>query len=123
MQLNILNLISDEKCYNYLRQLRWKNGVFCPHCSCANIVKNGTSSSNPNVHRYKCSACCKGFNDLTQTVFSNSNKPAKTWVMVLYFMGLNLSNSQIAKELNMDIKTAQRMTTQLREGIVKKNLM
>ena len=33
-------------------------------------------------------------------------------------MGLNLSNEQIAKELDLDPDDAQRMTTALREGVV-----
>jgi hypothetical protein len=39
------------------------------------------------------------------------------WVLCLYFMGLNLSNEQIAAELDLAIGDAQAMTTQLREGI------
>ena len=35
-------------------------------------------------------------------------------------MGLNLSNSQIAEELDIGKDTAQRMCSELREGIVKK---
>jgi predicted transcriptional regulator len=35
-------------------------------------------------------------------------------------MGLNLSNEQIAQELNLDSADAQRMTSQLRAGIVAK---
>ena len=38
--------------------------------------------------------------------------------MVLYLMGLNLSNEPIAKELDLDPDDAQRMTTALREGVV-----
>lgn len=38
----------------------------------------------------------------------------------LYFMGLNLSNEQIAEELELDRSDVPQMTTQLREGIVKK---
>ena len=37
---------------------------------------------------------------------------------MLYFVGLNLSNEQIAKELDLDLDDAQRMTTLLREGVV-----
>jgi hypothetical protein len=40
------------------------------------------------------------------------------WVLVLYFMGLNLSNEQIAQELDLDPDDAQRRTTALREGVV-----
>ena len=37
---------------------------------------------------------------------------------VQLLMGLNLSNSQIAKELGLDKDDLQKMTTQLRQGIV-----
>jgi len=36
-------------------------------------------------------------------------------------MGLNLSNEQIARELDVNVSDVQQMTTQLREGIVKKS--
>ena len=36
-------------------------------------------------------------------------------------MGLNLSNQQIAKELDLNKDDVQAMTAQLREGLVKKN--
>jgi Mn-dependent DtxR family transcriptional regulator len=36
-------------------------------------------------------------------------------------MGLNLSNEQIAHELDVNDSDVQQMTTQLREGIVKKS--
>jgi len=43
------------------------------------------------------------------------------WILCLYFMGLNLSNEQIAQELDVDRSDVQQMTTQLRQGIVKKS--
>ena len=39
-------------------------------------------------------------------------------MLCLYFMGLNLSNQQIAQELDLNKDDVQRMTKQLREGIV-----
>ena len=36
----------------------------------------------------------------------------------LYFMGLNLSNRQIARELDLNKDDVQRMTKQLRQGVV-----
>ena len=43
-------------------------------------------------------------------------------MLCLYFMGLNLSNEQIAHELALHGSDVHEMTTQLRAGIVKKNL-
>jgi len=48
-------------------------------------------------------------------------KPLKVWVLCLYFMGLNISNEQIAHELALNGSDVQQMTAQLREGIVKKS--
>jgi hypothetical protein len=41
-------------------------------------------------------------------------------VLCLYFMGLNISNEQIAQELALNGSDVHQMTTQLRAGIVKK---
>ena len=71
--------------------------------------------------RYECKNCGKRFDDLTGTIFAGHHQPLKVWILCLYFMGLNLSNKQIAKELDLDRTDVQRMTTQLREGVVKKS--
>src|SRR3954467_8593107 len=42
------------------------------------------------------------------------------WVLCLYFMGLNLSNRQIAAELGLSTSDVQLMTEQLRNGLVAK---
>ena len=41
----------------------------------------------------------------------------RVWVLCLYFMGLNLSNRQIALELGLDASDVQAMTEQLRRGL------
>jgi len=41
-------------------------------------------------------------------------------VLCLYFMGLNLSNRQIAGELSLAVSDVQGMTEQLRRGLVAK---
>jgi len=42
------------------------------------------------------------------------------WVLCLYFMGLNLSNRQIAGELGLAVSDMQAMTEQLRSGLIAK---
>ena len=123
MQINLLKLMDDAACYQLLREIRWADGVQCPHCNYVEIKKAGFHDNHPNRQRYGCCNCKRRFDDLTQTVFAGSKKPLKTWLVCLYLMGLNLSNLQIAKELDITEKTAQEMTTVLREGIVKKNLI
>jgi transposase-like protein len=45
------------------------------------------------------------------------HQPVTVWLVCLYLMGLNLSNAQIAAELDLAPSEAQTMTTYLREGL------
>jgi len=53
-------------------------------------------------------------------VLAGHHQPLRVWVLCLYFMGLNLSNQQIAKELSLCGSDVQAMTEQLRRGLVAK---
>jgi hypothetical protein len=46
------------------------------------------------------------------------HQPLRTWILCLYFMGLNLSNQQIAQELGLHKGDVQQMASQLRQGIL-----
>jgi hypothetical protein len=65
-----------------------------------------------------CRSCKRRFDDLTDTIFAGHHPPLRVWVLVLSSLGLNLSNEQIAQELDLDPEDAQRMKTALREGLV-----
>ena len=120
--LNIQDLIDDTKCFTTVRELRWPNGVKCSHCGSRHIIKRGFHSNQVHRQRYRCKACWVGFDDLTGTVFEGHHQPLKVWVLCLYFMGLNLSNQQIAAELGLNKDDVQQMTSQLREGVVAKKV-
>ena len=117
--LNIQNLIDDAKCFETIRDLGWGDGIFCPHCHSDRIVKRGFDDTQPYRQRYRCHRCERGFDDLTDTVFAGHHQPLRTWILCLYFMGLNLSNQQIARELDLNKDDVQQMTSHLREGIVR----
>jgi hypothetical protein len=63
-------------------------------------------------------ACSGRFDDLTGTVLAGHHQPLRVWVLCLYFLGLNLSNRQIAAELGLNASDVQVMTEQLRRGFV-----
>ena len=118
--INIQDLISDVQCYATIRRLRWPDGVCCVDCKSTEVKRNGHKADEPACQKYTCKKCDKHFDDLTDTVFSGHHQPLKTWVLCLYFMGLNLSNRQIAQELDIGESDTFKMTTTLREGIVEK---
>jgi len=121
MHVNIINLIDDAQCYNKVRELHWPDGVKCPFCGSPGIIKRGFDEKERSRQRYECKNCAKRFDDLSCTFFSGHHQPLKVWIVCLYFMGLNLSNGQIAKELSLNSSDVHQMVTRLREGIVKKN--
>ena len=54
------------------------------------------------------------------TVLAGRHRPLRLWVLCLYLMGLNLSNRQIAQELDLGVSDVQAMTEALRQGLTAK---
>ena len=120
MLVNLQTLIDEPKCYEILRQLRWPEGVRCPDCESNQVVKRGFDETEFWRQRYQCKACSTRFDDLSDTIFAARHQPLCTWIGCLYLMGLNLSNHQIGRELDLNKDDVQQMTAQLRTGIVVK---
>src|SRR4051812_29993505 len=76
----------------------------------AGTIRGGTASATAvqDVAR---------FDDLTGTVLAGHHQPLRVWVLCLYLMGLNLSNRQIAQELDLGVSDVQAMTEALRHGL------
>ena len=117
LNLNLTHLIDDAKCYETVRQMRWKVGVYCPKCNSPSVIKRGKDETQPERQRYQCKHCGAHFDDLTDTIFAGHHQPLRMWLLCLYLMGLNLSNQQIAQELDLDKDVVHDMATQLRQGI------
>ncbi|WP_439645673.1 transposase, partial [Candidatus Thiosymbion oneisti] len=92
----------------------------CPFCGGEHRLKQGFDATQKQRQRYPCKSCQRYFDDLTGTIFEGHHQPLRVWILCLYFMGLNLSNSQIARELGLDKDDVQAMTFQLREGVVER---
>src|SRR5512135_2207427 len=70
MTLKIRSLIGDAKCYEMVRDLRWPDGLRCPHCDSARVTKQGHDDAQPHRPRYECQSCRRRFDDLTGTIFA-----------------------------------------------------
>src|SRR5690348_11379749 len=115
--VNLSSLIEDAKCFELVRQHRWPGGARCPSRGSASVARHGRDDTQPHRQRYRRSACGARFDDLTGTVLAGHHRPLRVWVLCLYFMGLNLSNRQIAQELGLSQPDLQLMTEQLRRGL------
>src|SRR5437660_10837434 len=114
--VNLSGLLDEARCFALVRQHRWPDGVRCPDCDSAVVIRNGHAEGHRQ--RYLCKACHGRFDDLTGTVLAGHHQPLRVWVLCLYLRGLNLSNRQIAQELILDASDVQAMTEQLRQSLV-----
>ena len=115
--VNLSALIDDAKCFALVRQHRWPEGVRCPACGGASVVRHGFDETQPHRQRYRCKDCGGRFDDLTATVLAGHHQPLRVWILCLYLMGLNLSSRQIAAELGLGTSDVQAMTEALRGGL------
>jgi transposase-like protein len=118
--VNLPSLIDDARCFELVRQHRWPEGVRCPYCEAANVARDGRDDAQPHRQRYRCVGCGARFDDLTGTVLAGRHRPLRLRVLCLYLMGLNLSNRQIARELDLGVSDVQAMTEALRQGLTAK---
>lgn len=118
--LRIHHLIDNAKCYDEVRRIRWPYCVHCPCCDSDKIAKRGKNHRHQECRRYRCIKCGKQFDDLTGTIFAGHHQPLAIWIACLYMMGLNLSNRQIAQELDLNESDAQNMTALLRAGVLRR---
>jgi transposase-like protein len=115
--VDLSSLIDDARCFELVRQHRWPEGVRCPRREGASVARHGRDELRPHRQRYRCVGCGARFDDLTGTALAGPHRPLRVWVLRLYPMGLNLSNRQIAQELDLAPSDGQAMTEALRHGL------
>jgi len=97
---------SESRAVNLLRQVRWRDGVYCPRCRAESVIRYG---SYRVYQRYRCKSCDRTFNDKTGTVFGQSVVKLKEWFFAVYtYIRFNTSLRQLGVELNVSYKTVYR---------------
>lgn len=122
MKLFIHELIDEAYCYEYLRKLKWKEGVKCFDCGSSNIRKNGHDKGQDHRQRYVCKDCNKSFTDVSNTVISSNHVPIQKWMACASLRDF-MSNKQMAKALSLPEKVVGDMRTELANGFVKSNYL
>ncbi len=58
----------EQSCIDYLKDIRWKDGEYCPHCGGAKVYH----FSNNRTH--KCGMCRKRFSIKVGTIFEERTR-------------------------------------------------
>lgn len=108
-----------EKAREYLENLRWSNGVTCPHCGVigSHYLLKGKST---RAGVYKCVGCSDQFTVTVGTVFERSKIALNVWLMAVHLMCSSkkgISAKQLERTLGVTYKTAWFMSHRIREAM------
>lgn len=118
METNLIELMekfnSEERCREYIEQLRWPSGVCCTRCgslSVSKIIKR---------HQYDCNDCRYQFSPMAGTVFHDTHLPLTKWFLAVYLMcesKKGMSANQISRTLGIGYKAAWYLCHRIREAM------
>jgi transposase-like protein len=96
---------SEDKCREYLEDLRWPDGVRCPRCG------NDSVSKIEKRNQWECNeaSCRYQFSVTAGTVFHDSHLPLWKWFLAIYLIGESrkgISAKQLQRTLGVSYKTA-----------------
>ncbi len=96
---------SEDKCREYLEDLRWPDGVRCPRCG------NDSVSRIEKRNQWECNeaSCRYQFSVTAGTVFHDSHLPLWKWFLAIYLIGESkkgISAKQLQRTLGVSYKTA-----------------
>lgn len=111
--------IDADKAREYLENLRWANGVVCPHCGViGGHYELKGKSTRPGV--YKCASCASQFTVTVGTVFERSKIALNVWLQAVHLMCASkkgISAKQLERMLGVTYKTAWFMCHRIREAM------
>lgn len=105
---------SEEKCREYLKELRWPDGVVCPRCGCMNVSKIIKRD------QFDCDGCRYQFSVTAGTIFHDSHLPLRKWFAAVYLMcesRKGISANQLKRTLKVAYKTAWYLCHRIRAAV------
>ena len=116
--MNLMKLVdqfhSEERCREYLEQLRWPNGVACPRCGSVKCYYTSTRAT------WECDSCGYHFSVTSGTMLHDTHLPLKKWLMAVYLMieaKKGVSALQLKRTLGVAYKTAWYLTHRIRAAM------
>ena len=105
---------TEEKCRDYLEELRWPEGVKCPRCESESISRITTRN------QLDCNDCRYRFSVTTGTLFHDSHLPLTKWFMATYLVTESkkgISAKQLQRMLKVSYKTAWYLAHRIRDAM------
>ena len=105
-------------CIEHLERVRWPHVPACPLCGAVNVARK---AENDRIGRWNCRECKSSFNVLSGTIFQKTKIDLQKWFLAIS-LNLNakksLSSHQLARDLDLNHKTAWYMGMRIRRAMV-----
>ena len=112
-----------ESCIEHLERVRWPSVPACPLCGCVTVARK---AENDRIGRWNCHGCKSSFNVLSGTIFQKTKVPLQKWFLAISLV-LNakksISSHQLARDLDLNQKTAWYMAMRIREAMADENVL
>lgn len=108
----------EQSCVDHLREIRWRDGEFCPHCG-GNRVYHFTDRKT-----FKCGDCKQRFSIKVGTIFEDTKLPLQKWFMAIWLITNHpkgIASTTLAKDLKITQKTAWFVLHRLRHAATTKS--
>lgn len=109
-----------EACIEHLETVRWGDDPFCPYCGSLDVAQK---DERGRMGRWNCHDCKSSFNVLSGTIFQKTKIPLQKWFLAIALI-LNakksLSSWQLARDLDMNQKSAWYLAIRLRRAMASK---
>lgn len=107
-----------ESCIEHLESVRWGDEPHCPHCNSSHVARKADGN---RVGRWNCHNCKASFNVLSGTIFQKTKIPLQKWflgIALILNAKKSLSSCQLARDLDLNQKSAWYMKMRIREAMV-----
>ena len=112
--IEVIQYFSDKKtCVEFVRDLRWQNGVTCPVCASKDVTELTTRQL------WQCKGCRKQFSVKVGTIFEDSNIPLQKWLTGMWLMSNaknGISSYELHRSLGITQKSAWFLSHRIRES-------
>ncbi len=106
-------LRSEASTTNLLEQVRWQDGLYCPHCRSESVIKHGSYREYQRYQRYLYKNCGRTFNPKTSTIFAHAKIGLDKLLFTFYaFLRFNTSIRQLDAELIVSYQSLRRRVEQ-----------
>lgn len=101
LQEAIAYFADEQAAFEFARDMRWPEGVACPHC-------NSSEHSFISTRRiWKCKGCKRQFSVRVGTIFEDSPLPLGKWLLVIWMLA-NCKNGVSSYEIHRAISVTQK---------------